>query len=191
MMEKLTYIPCNIEALKGSVVRAVDVENDVVTLYLADDYCVRLAHQQDCCENVEFVDSDVPLTALIGEVIIEAEERTNTDLPPPQYLKDQNYLWTFYTIRTAKSSCTMRWYGNSEYYSVSVDAELGIDLRRVVETRTWETWPPAIRDAIQQACSSTHVRKILCAIYDAVIKKKQEQQLGQLTQDMRKKRQEQ
>lgn len=88
----------------------------------------KMYHEQDCCESVSVEDIDGDLQDLIGDVILVAEERTRHD--EEEETHGDRAMWTFYTIRTIKTSITIRWYGSSNgYYGVSVDfIELDNDL---------------------------------------------------------------
>lgn len=82
----------------------------------------KMYHSQDCCESVYIEDIDGDLQDLIGNPILEASGRSNSDDPKEQEYPDDSFTWTFYIIRNVKASVTIRWYGSSNgYYSESVD----------------------------------------------------------------------
>lgn len=113
-----------IDYLVGRTVTAVTETVDTLKFSLSDGTYLEMYHQQDCCESVYIEDIDGDVQDLVGQEIIVAEDRSNEDfldaLALPSY--DSSWLWTFYVIRTVKSSVSIRWFGTSNgYYSVSVD----------------------------------------------------------------------
>ncbi len=77
-------------------------------------------HCQDCCEDVHIEDICGELSDLIGSPITLAEESTNKDNKPDD--ADDEFIWTFYRLGTAKGTVVIRWYGSSNgYYGVDVD----------------------------------------------------------------------
>jgi len=87
-----------------------------------------MGHRQDCCESVWIEEIIGDLDDLVGSEILEAEEVSNKDDPPPErYQPDpedewdsgpESYTWTFYKLGTMKGHVTIRWYGTSNgYYS--------------------------------------------------------------------------
>jgi len=86
-------------------------------IFHTDNGSFKMHHEQDCCETVSIEDIDGDLTDLIGEVVLAAEESSNSD----RHDDDEygySFTWTFYKIRTLKTSLTIRWYGSSNgYYS--------------------------------------------------------------------------
>mgnify|MGYP001128589960 CR=1 FL=1 len=87
----------------------------------------KLYHEQDCCENVTIEDICGDLFDLVGAPLIEVEIVTNSNSHPADVNCDldpyeDSFTWTFYKLRTAKGSVTIRWYGTSSgYYSERVD----------------------------------------------------------------------
>jgi len=81
-----------------------------------------LSHDQECCESVYVEDICGDLDDLIGSPLVEAEEVTSIENPKGVNMGYQDdFLWTFYKLRTAKGCVTIRWYGESNgYYSTSV-----------------------------------------------------------------------
>jgi len=76
-------------------------------------------HEQNCCESVSLYDVNGDLDDLIDEVIIQAEEVSET-------AKDdevsESGTWTFYKFATRKGYVTLRWLGESNgYYSESMN----------------------------------------------------------------------
>lgn len=83
-----------------------------------DEY--KLLHIQDCCESVYIEDIVGDLDDLVGVPIVVAEVVDSGDTPAVNEHAGENYEWTFYKFRTIKGSVTIRFYGESEYYSTSV-----------------------------------------------------------------------
>jgi hypothetical protein len=77
----------------------------------------RMLHHQDCCEGVDIEDIAGDFNDIVGSEILLAEEVTSDDT------NDEYGMWTFYKLSTVKGHVTIRWYGSSEYYSVSVSFE--------------------------------------------------------------------
>lgn len=101
-------------------VRIVDIDQEV-HFYTDDGKKYHLYHDQDCCESVVLDDVCGDLAHLIGEPILMADERTNSNTLPPLGA-DESWMWTFYEIATIKGAVTLRWFGQSNgYYSESVD----------------------------------------------------------------------
>ena len=85
-----------------------------------------MAHRQDCCESVWIEEIIGDLNDLVGSEILEAEEVSNKNDPPPErYQPDpedewssgpESYTWTFYKLGTMKGHVTIRWYGTSNGY---------------------------------------------------------------------------
>lgn len=111
------------ECLKGKTLSNVENRADEELVFTTTDGDVyTLYHSQNCCESVMIEDICGDLNDLIGSPIVEAEEVTS-DVNPEGIEKDyqDSFTWTFYKLRTAKGSVTIRWYGESNgYYSESV-----------------------------------------------------------------------
>lgn len=97
--------------LEGRTVESITVYDEFAIEYVfTDGSRVVQFHVQECCERVWFNDVDGDLNRLVGQVIIQAEER---------HVPDPRWVMYFYTIRTELDSVTMRWYGDggeSGYY---------------------------------------------------------------------------
>lgn len=77
-------------------------------------------HSQDCCEDVRV--DDIIGTLQKGTKVLDFIVKTNTDILKDQEYKDESFTWTFYTIKTDKGYCDIKWYGCSNgYYSEEVD----------------------------------------------------------------------
>lgn len=72
-------------------------------------------HVRDCCEHVSIEDVCGELADLVGQVVVDAFEK--------QQLGDcWSSTWTFYTIRTQRTTVTIRWFGESNgNYSETAD----------------------------------------------------------------------
>jgi hypothetical protein len=109
--------------LIGKTLTSVKVEEDRIYFNCSDGSEYLMYHQQDCCEGVDIDDINGDLDDLIGDPILQAEERSNSDSGAKDKW-DESYTWTFYTLATVKANVTIRWYGTSNgYYSESVDFE--------------------------------------------------------------------
>ena len=107
------------EALEGKkIIRIIESQDEII--FHTDGGSFKMYHEQDCCETVSIEDIDGDLMDLIGEVILETEETSSHK--PAEDDDDNSNTYTFYKIRTVKSSITIRWYGHSNgYYSERVD----------------------------------------------------------------------
>lgn len=105
------------ETLVGQVITKVSDNSDSITFETESGKTYRMFHDQDCCESVGVEDIDGDLQDLVGQEVLVAETRTKDDEED-----DERAMWTFYTIRTVKTSLTIRWYGSSNgYYAVDVE----------------------------------------------------------------------
>ncbi len=111
------------EELKGKTLAKVDNTGDEVVFTTEAGEVYKLYHLQNCCESVTVEDVCGDLNDLIGSPLFEAEEVTSSENPEGVKKEYQDsFTWTFYKLRTAKGSVTIRWYGESNgYYSESVD----------------------------------------------------------------------
>jgi hypothetical protein len=98
-------------------------ENEAITFYKNGKPVYSFYHNQDCCEGVSIEDIVGDLSDLVGSPILEAEEVTNRDDPPPSNEYGyESYTWTYYKFATIKGHVNIRWFGESNgYYSESVD----------------------------------------------------------------------
>ena len=111
------------EELKGKTLTKVDKSEDEIVFTTESCEVYKLYHSQDCCENVSVEDVCGDLTDLLGSPVVEAEEVTSSENPEGVKKEYQDsFTWTFYKLRTAKGTVTIRWYGESNgYYSESVE----------------------------------------------------------------------
>lgn len=94
-------------------------DNDALVFYCTDGSKYAMHYDQDCCASCFIDEINGDLEDLIGSPILQAEEKTNSDLPK-QSEYDDSYTWTFYDLATIKSSVQIKWYGSSNgYYSES------------------------------------------------------------------------
>lgn len=115
-------------------VRRGDYEYNDALFFVADNgMTMRMSHEQDCCERVWIEDINGDLDDLVGVPIREAYQEKSSGRSMEWEIRD----WTFYRIRTHKGSVTLRWAGESDYYSTDVDCkwipsnELGEDKERI------------------------------------------------------------
>lgn len=108
--------------LKNKTLKNVEVLDDQEIIFTTSDgKKYKLYHEQNCCENVYLEDIDGNIEDLIGQTVLDAYESTSRDKSPANTYAE-SYTWTFYSIRTVKTSITIRWYGESNgYYSEEVD----------------------------------------------------------------------
>lgn len=108
-----------IKQLEGKVIKSITgglTGGDEIIFTCEDGSIFKMHHEQECCESVTIEDTDGDLQDLVGQYVIDASERTQS-----QDANSGGETWTFYIIRTVKTSITIRWYGVSNgYYSESV-----------------------------------------------------------------------
>lgn len=118
-----------IERLIGETlteIKGLEKGSESVSFYTEKGDIYGMYHSQDCCESVEIEDVIGDVDDLIGSIILNAEEVTNSDEHPEGLGRSADYFtWTFYNITTIKGTVTIRWYGESNgYYSEDVDFRL-------------------------------------------------------------------
>jgi hypothetical protein len=108
------------KALEGKkIIRIIESHDEII--FHTDGGSFKMYHEQDCCETVSIEDIDGDLMDLIGEVILETEDFSSMEGSDEEDCEETS-TYTFYKIRTVKSSVTIRWYGHSNgYYSERVD----------------------------------------------------------------------
>lgn len=125
--------------LKGKTISKITATAEVVLFYTNDGRVYKLFHDQVCCEGVYLEDVCGDWDDLLNSPILLAEEVTQelgesipdwakAHLIQEILSKEEPVLseytrWTFYKLSTIKGSVTLRWCGESQYYSVSVDFE--------------------------------------------------------------------
>ena len=105
-----------------SIHKCYQMGEDVIVFECTSGNIYCLYHFQDCCESVYISDICGDLTDLSGK-IVRAEETTSE-------LEDYG-MWTFYKIDTVNGGVTIRFNGESEYYSVNVDC-LKLDCKKLI-----------------------------------------------------------
>lgn len=113
------------DVLTGKTILSADGLHDGserVVFKCEDGSSFCMYHDQDCCETVEIYDLDGDAADILGSPVLLAEEVSDDNFNPPNAVWDDSYTWTFYKLRTAKGSLTIRWLGQSNgFYSESVD----------------------------------------------------------------------
>lgn len=108
------------EELIGKVIinitGAENGSNEIIITF-DDDTKYHMYHHRECCEDVYIEDVIGDISDLINHPLYMCEEVTEDDP------KDTCILWTFYKFATVKGYVTIRWYGESRYYSTTVDFE--------------------------------------------------------------------
>jgi len=114
--------------LIGKTVVSIDKKEDELIFICATGEKYKMYHELDCCESVTIEDICGELNDLIGTPIVKAEEVTNyepTSEQDKQKTKEANdygsCTWTFYKLATIKGYVDIRWFGESNGYSESVD----------------------------------------------------------------------
>lgn len=82
-----------------------------------DGVQVGMYHVQDCCEQVWVEEIHGDLQALVGYPLTTAEVYTRDGDKDDQ-------MFTFYRIGNERHMVTIRWCGESEYYSIAVRVEV-------------------------------------------------------------------
>ena len=107
--------------LVGLVIREIENrDNREIRIKTACDRSFVMHHYQDCCEDVHIEDICGDLQDLVGYRIALANETTQNG---EDGAGDPCRFWTFYTLGCLNGDVTIRWLGESEYYSVAVDFE--------------------------------------------------------------------
>lgn len=109
-----------VNELIGKTLLSVKRGEDSLVFITNEGEKYKMEHIQSCCESV-YIESIVgDLDDLVGSPILIADESTNQDNPPREYV--ESFLWTFYKFATIKGYVDIRWFGESNgYYSESVD----------------------------------------------------------------------
>lgn len=122
VIKDIWLVTSNNELLNASEITEERLEySKVILFHREDDNVVEMYHSQMCCETVYLNDIDGDLSDIVGEKILDAEERTEERTIDYR----ERERWTFYHIRTAKGCVVLRWYGSSNgYYSEAVDIDV-------------------------------------------------------------------
>lgn len=109
-------------SLKGLTFRSVISTDLEIQFNTANGRCFKLAHAQDCCEDV-YIESIVgDLEDLVDCEILVADEVSDDESPSVGEVQEY-YRWTFYKLATRKGYVDIRWFGTSNGY-YSMEAEL-------------------------------------------------------------------
>lgn len=108
----------NIEEFKNKVPKTITVNNDQDEVFweFTDGTKYRMYHERNCCESVGLESGWEDLQVLIGQEILSAEEKTNSEDTFGKIEYPDSFTWTFYTIRTLKDTITLTWLGESNGY---------------------------------------------------------------------------
>lgn len=112
-------------------VSGLEENSDEVVFVTCSGQCLKLYHEQDCCETVLLNDFECDVSDFSGAELLSMEEVSSNQ-------EEDDYgtsTWTFYKIETDRGGVWMRWLGESNgYYSEDV----GIAFGRVED---WEAKP--------------------------------------------------
>ena len=111
-----------ISELLGYTLSAVEHNQDwdYITFTRTDGVQVKMYHKQECCEHVWVEEIHGDLQALVGYPLTTAEVYTRDG--HNQY--GNNQMFTFYRIGNERHLATIRWCGESHYYSIDVTVEV-------------------------------------------------------------------
>jgi hypothetical protein len=107
--------PAAFSDLRGKTLTKVTPSEtaDEILFETSDGLKYRMCHFQDCCESVGINEIAGDLDDLIGREIKHVEESD---------VEQDNYLSTFYTLRTDAGTVQITWGANLDtYYSTNVD----------------------------------------------------------------------
>lgn len=105
------YEEANLEDFVGKVCTLAEEFDGEVVLEFSDGTALLIRHEQDCCEEVRFVDGKEDLARLVGTVLCMAEVvRNESDSDESKY---DTSTWTFVKFRSIGGDCTLSWYGTS------------------------------------------------------------------------------
>lgn len=109
------------ETIEGTTIERI-IHEDVKSpyIYLVTDKGVFKIHPADYMADTHLADGGEDLQDLIGQKIIEFSERSNQTMKNPGQDEDTQ-TWTFYNIRTLKSTVSLRFYSTCNgYYSEDI-----------------------------------------------------------------------
>lgn len=103
-----------LEDFIGETIEKIDIKGDdeIDFYFKSQNLKVTMCHLQECCESVIIKDICGDINDLLDYPILKAEERIN---------EEGSEKWTFYCFATHKGQVDIQWYGESDFYSVSVD----------------------------------------------------------------------
>ena len=95
----------------------INKNKDELLMEFEDGTIYIFYHFQDCCEDVHIDDISKSLDDIIGEEILNFEEKTSIG-----EVGFGSFTWTFYDIDTFNNHIQIKWYGESNgYYSEKID----------------------------------------------------------------------
>ena len=113
-----TYDEVNMSDLIGKTLSKVVKNSDEINFYTECGLHYKMFHSQDCCERVYIDAIDGELWRLVGDVIRDASESTDSG-PSSDY--GDSVTYSYYRIRTAQEFVHITWRGSSNgYYSERV-----------------------------------------------------------------------
>jgi len=114
------YKSTDIESLRGEVLTHIDVSDDEIMLTTESGRKILIYHSQDCCESVSIEGIEGDFKDLVGKVIIDVSEETDSsDSPPDGYC--ESFTRTTHVFRVNDATVISKWIGTSNgYYSESV-----------------------------------------------------------------------
>ena len=97
------------------------VGDEEITFKFSDGNIVKMFHDQDYCGSVSINDIDGDIQDLVGGIVTQFDETSNSDDGEPPHEYSDSWTWTFYNIATTKGFVNIRWLGESNgYYSEGV-----------------------------------------------------------------------
>ena len=108
--------------LLGFTLSAVEHNDDdeAITFTRTDGVQVKMYHEQECCEHVWVEEIHGDLQALVGYPLTTAEVYTRDGGLSED---GDDRMFTFYRIGNERHLATIRWCGESHYYSIGVTVE--------------------------------------------------------------------
>lgn len=100
-------VGCDFSDLLGHKVLDVQYSDDVLQIE-TETHVFELYHDQDCCESVYIEDIVGDFNDLIGNIILLAEESSNSGANEDRY-GAESYTWTFYKLASIKGYVGVRW----------------------------------------------------------------------------------
>jgi len=111
------------DALVGEILTHIDVDadNEEILLTTQSGRRFRVYHNQNCCENVNIVDTEGEWHTLLNKKLVEVKHTEYDDGVPP-YDGCESYTKTAILFRVDDATVISRWVGTSNgYYSETVD----------------------------------------------------------------------
>ena len=116
----------DISVLIGKTITSIKNNDDIELLFeCSDGTKYRMYHEQDCCESVYLIDTINSFDDILNTPILKASK--DITILDSEGNKENDYSenkeYTFYNIVTINGYVGLRWYGESDYYSTSVNFE--------------------------------------------------------------------